>query len=131
MNSSPEIVENLLRGIVDSMAFIAQPENKPAVLKSLAKGLRLTNVEQAVEGYESLPMLYDKRIYPRVDGVRNVIRLLGATNEKNPPPKRGGSCRRSICEKTREGRTLPISTGTSRGIPYENRAKPPPGTRKI
>jgi NitT/TauT family transport system substrate-binding protein len=82
INSSPEIVESVLRGIVDSMAFIAQPENKAAVLKSLAKGLRLPNVEQAVEGYESLPMLYDRRIYPRVDGVRNVIRLLGATNEK-------------------------------------------------
>ena len=27
-------------------------------------------------------MLYERRIYPRVDGVRNVIRLLGATNEK-------------------------------------------------
>jgi hypothetical protein len=72
----------VLRGIVDSMAFIAQPENKSAVLKSLANGLRLAKVEQAVEGYESLPMLYDKRIYPWVDGIRNVIRLLGATNEK-------------------------------------------------
>lgn len=82
INSSPEIIENVLRGVVDSMAFIAQPENKPAVLKSLAKGLRLPKVEQAVEGYESLPLLYERRIYPRVDGVRNVIRLLGATNEK-------------------------------------------------
>ena len=82
INSSPEVVEGVLRGIVDSMAFIAQPENKSAILKSLAKGLRLAKVEQAVEGYESLPMLYDKRIYPRVDGIRNVIRLLGATNEK-------------------------------------------------
>ena len=52
------------------------------VLKSLAKGLRLPNVEQGVEGYDSLPLLYERRIYPRVDGVRNVIRLLGATNEK-------------------------------------------------
>jgi hypothetical protein len=25
--------------------------------------------------------LYDKRIYPRFDGIHNVIRLLGATNE--------------------------------------------------
>ena len=72
----------VLRGVVDSMAFIAQPENKAAVLKSLAKGLRLPNVEQAVEGYESLPMLYDRRIYPTVEGVRNVIRLLGLTNER-------------------------------------------------
>ena len=82
INSSPEVVEKVLRGILDSMAFIAQPENKPAVLKSLAKGLRLPTVEQAVEGYESLPMLYDRRIYPTVEGVRNVIRLLGLTNEK-------------------------------------------------
>jgi hypothetical protein len=80
INSS--VVEGVLRGIVDSMAFIAQPENKSAVLKSLAKELRLAKVEQAVKGYESLPMLYDKRIYPRVDGIRNVIRLLAATNEK-------------------------------------------------
>jgi NitT/TauT family transport system substrate-binding protein len=82
INTSPDVVENVLRAIVDSMAFIAQPDNKPAVLKSLAKGLRLQKVEQAVEGYESLHLLYDRRIYPRVDGVRNVIRLLGATNEK-------------------------------------------------
>ena len=82
MNSSPEVVEGVIRGLVDSLAFIAQPENKPAVLKSLMKGLRLQKVEQAVEGYESLPLLFEKRIYPRADGVRNVIRLLGLTNEK-------------------------------------------------
>jgi ABC-type nitrate/sulfonate/bicarbonate transport system substrate-binding protein len=82
INASPEVVEAVLRGIVDSMAFIAQPDNKPAVLKSLVKGLRLASAEQAVEGYESLPLLYTRRIYPTVEGVRNVIRLLGLTNEK-------------------------------------------------
>ena len=82
MNASPEVVENVLRGIVDSLAFIAQPENKPAVLKSLMKGLRLKNVEQAIEGYDTLGQIYERKIYPRVDGVRNVIRLLGMTNEK-------------------------------------------------
>jgi NitT/TauT family transport system substrate-binding protein len=81
-NASPEVVEGVLRGIVDSMAFIAQPDNKPAVLKSLTKGLRLATVEQAIEGYESLPLLYTRRIYPTVEGVRNVIRLLGITNDK-------------------------------------------------
>ena len=82
MNSSPDVVEAVLRGLVDSLAFIAQPENKPAVLKSLMKGLRLQKVDQAIEGYESLPLLFERRIYPRADGVRNVIRLLGLTNEK-------------------------------------------------
>jgi NitT/TauT family transport system substrate-binding protein len=82
IKSWPEVVENVLRSVLDAMAFIAQPENKPAVLKSLAKGLRLAKVEQAIEGYESLPVLYDRRIYPTVDGIRNVIRLLGLTNDK-------------------------------------------------
>jgi hypothetical protein len=72
----------VLRGLVDSLAFIAQPENKPAVLKSLMKGLRLQKVEQAIEGYESLPLLFERRIDPRADGVHNVIRLLSMTNEK-------------------------------------------------
>ena len=82
MNASPEVVEGVLRGIVDSLQFIAQPENKPAVLKSLMKGLRLQKVDQAVEGYDTLGGIYERKIYPRADGVRNVIRLLGLTNEK-------------------------------------------------
>jgi NitT/TauT family transport system substrate-binding protein len=82
MNASPEVVEGVLRGIVDSLQFIAQPENKPAVLKSLMKGLRLQKIDQAVEGYDTLGGIYERKIYPRVDGVRNVIRMLGLTNEK-------------------------------------------------
>jgi hypothetical protein len=44
--------------------------------------MRLPRLEDAEEGYQSLPTLYDKKIYPSVDGIRNVIRLLGMTNEK-------------------------------------------------
>lgn len=63
------------------MAFIAQPDNKLAALKSLAKGLRFPKVERVVEGYESLRD-YRRAVIPRVEGIRNVLRLLGATNEK-------------------------------------------------
>jgi hypothetical protein len=52
------------------------------VVKSLAKGLRLKRSEDAAESYQSLVGIYDQKIYPSVDGVRNVIRLLGAGNEK-------------------------------------------------
>jgi NitT/TauT family transport system substrate-binding protein len=80
--SSPAIVENVLRGLLDSLAFIRDPANKTAVLKSLAKGLRLRRVEEAEEGYQIMLGLYEKKIYPSVDGIRNVIRLLGKNNEK-------------------------------------------------
>ena len=80
--SSPAIVENVLRGLLESLAFIRDPANKTAVLKSLAKGLRLRRVEEAEEGYQIMLGLYEKKIYPSVDGIRNVIRLLGKNNEK-------------------------------------------------
>jgi ABC-type nitrate/sulfonate/bicarbonate transport system substrate-binding protein len=80
--SSPAAVENVLRALLDSAAFIRNPENKTQVTKSLAKALRFRRVEEADEGYQSMVNLYEKRIYPTVDGIRNVIRLLGANNEK-------------------------------------------------
>lgn len=80
--SSPAIVENVLRSLLDSLAFIRDPANKAAVLKSLAKGLRLKRVEEAEEGYQIMLGLYEKKIYPSVDGIRNVIRRLGKNNEK-------------------------------------------------
>jgi ABC-type nitrate/sulfonate/bicarbonate transport system substrate-binding protein len=80
--SSPAAVENVLRALLDSAAFIRNPENKTQVTKSLAKALRFRRVEEADEGYQSMVNLYEKRIYPTVDGIRNVIRLLGASNEK-------------------------------------------------
>jgi hypothetical protein len=75
-------VENVIRGLLDGVAFIRNPENKSQVTRSLAKGLRLKRVEDADEGYQSMLDLYERKIYPSVDGVRNVIRLLGAGNEK-------------------------------------------------
>jgi ABC-type nitrate/sulfonate/bicarbonate transport system substrate-binding protein len=82
VTTSPATVENVLRGLLDGVAFIRNSENKGQVTKSLAKALRFRRIEDAEEGYQSMVNLYEKRIYPSVDGIRNVIRLLGANNEK-------------------------------------------------
>ena len=75
-------MENVLRALLDSLAFIRNPENKTSVLRSLAKGLRLQRVEDAEEGYQSVVGIYERKISPSVDGIRNAIRLLGVRNEK-------------------------------------------------
>jgi NitT/TauT family transport system substrate-binding protein len=80
--SSAATLENAIRALLDAVAVIRNPENKPQVLKSLAKGLRLKRLEDAEEGYQTIVGIYEKKIYPSVDGIRNVIRLLGANNEK-------------------------------------------------
>ena len=78
----PEVVENVLRALLDGITFIQNPDNKNAVLKSLVQWLRLSKTEDAVEGYEFMRKMYTKRIYPTVDGIRNSLRVLATTNEK-------------------------------------------------
>ena len=51
-------------------------------MKSLAKGLRLKRVQDAEEGYQTMLGLYERKIYPSVEGIHNVIRLLGKNNDK-------------------------------------------------
>jgi NitT/TauT family transport system substrate-binding protein len=80
--SSSATLESVIRALLDGVAFIRNPENKSQVARSLAKGLRLKRIEDAEEGYQSMLDLYERKIFPSVDGVRNVIRLLGAGNEK-------------------------------------------------
>ena len=82
MKASPTTAEGLFKGLLDAVAFIRNPANKSEVIRAVAKGMRLPRLEDAEEGYQSLPTLYEKKIYPSVDGIRNVIRLLGSTNEK-------------------------------------------------
>jgi ABC-type nitrate/sulfonate/bicarbonate transport system substrate-binding protein len=79
---SPDVAEKSLRAMVDAIAFINKPDNKSAVMKSLAKGLRLPKVEDAAAGYEMMKVLYDRRIFPNLEGLRNVVNLLGRSNEQ-------------------------------------------------
>lgn len=82
VKSSPATAEGVFRGLLDAVAFIRNPENKADVMKAVAKGMRLPRLEDAEQGYHSMAGLYEKKIYPSVDGIRNVIRLLGMSNEK-------------------------------------------------
>lgn len=82
VSMSPATVENVLRALLDSSNYIRNPENKGQVTKSLAKALRFRRIEDADEGYQSMVNLYERKIYPSADGIRNVIRLLGVNNEK-------------------------------------------------
>jgi NitT/TauT family transport system substrate-binding protein len=82
LNSAPEITERLLRAMSDSVAFVLEPKNKERVVRSIAKGLRLPRAEDALGGYERLGGMYQRRIFPNVDGIRSTIRFLGATNDK-------------------------------------------------
>jgi NitT/TauT family transport system substrate-binding protein len=78
----PQVIDALLRGAIESIAFIQQPAQKEIVLKSLVKNLRLKNPRDAETGYEALQWLYSLDIRPTLKGVENMHRLLSLTNPK-------------------------------------------------
>ena len=82
IDRTPEVAEKALRAMVESISFISNPANKALVLKSLSKELRLSKAEDAQAGYEVMRTLYDRRIYPNAEGLRNVIRLLANSSEQ-------------------------------------------------
>jgi ABC-type nitrate/sulfonate/bicarbonate transport system substrate-binding protein len=82
LDRTPEIPERTLRAMVETIAYVNNPNNKNTVVKTLVKELRLAKIEDAQAGYEMMRTLYDKKIYPNVEGLRNVVRLLGRSSEQ-------------------------------------------------
>ncbi len=82
IKQKPQLIDALLRGVIESIAFILRPAEKPIVIKSLIKNLRLKNPQDAESGYDALQWLYSVNIRPNLRGVENMHRLLALTNPK-------------------------------------------------
>jgi hypothetical protein len=74
--------EAMLQGTLDAMRFFIKPENKPAVLKSIARVLRLPRVEDAESGYNGLLSSYSPDLKPKPEGVKKIYSILLRTNPK-------------------------------------------------
>jgi NitT/TauT family transport system substrate-binding protein len=82
IRQNPQIIDSLMRGFVESIAFIQKPSNKEVVIRSLTKNLRLKNSQDAESGYESLQWMYSLDVKPNIPGVANMARLLAFSNPK-------------------------------------------------
>jgi ABC-type nitrate/sulfonate/bicarbonate transport system substrate-binding protein len=76
LDKSPDLVEKTLRALAKAIAFIQDADNKPMALRSLAKWLRLTRQEDAEAGYETIKSVYERRLAPTKEGLRNALRIL-------------------------------------------------------
>ena len=84
LQRQPELVENVLRALIEGLAFTWSPKSKSAVLKSIMRRLRITEVAFAEDGYQDLPTRggLEKKPYPSLEGVRNVQRLMLSSNPR-------------------------------------------------
>ena len=82
IRQNPQIIDGLMRGFVESIAFIHRAANKEIVIRSLMKNQRLQNPQDAEAGYQSLQWMYSLDIKPNVPGIANMARLLALGNPK-------------------------------------------------
>lgn len=82
LDQSPQTTEKTLRALAKSIAFFKDPANKTAVVKSLAKWLRLARIEDAEVGYEMIRPIYDRNPKPTAEGLRNTLRVLSRVDPK-------------------------------------------------
>ena len=73
-------VEAMIKGTLDGVRFVLKPENRAVVVKTLMRRLRLSRVEDAESGYESLLATYSADLQPNVDGVRKIHKILSKAN---------------------------------------------------
>jgi NitT/TauT family transport system substrate-binding protein len=81
IQKNPQIVENVLRAVIEGAAFCLSPTQKPNTLKILQKYLRISE-KDAEEGYRDMVMGLDRKPYANPAGATNVIRLMKRSNPK-------------------------------------------------
>ncbi len=81
-HQEPKIYDALLKGTIDALRFFQKPENKPVVLKTMAKHLRLNRVEDAEIGYNAMLAAYSSDFRPKPEGLQKIYSILSRTNPK-------------------------------------------------
>ncbi len=77
-----EAVENVVKALLESLAYIVTPKNHAAVLDLIMKQLRISDQAAAEEGYQDLIRNMSRKPYPAADGLRNVQRYIKAQNPR-------------------------------------------------
>jgi NitT/TauT family transport system substrate-binding protein len=76
MRSNPQTVENIARSIVEGVAFVHKPENKAAVIKTLARNLRMNKPDRLETAYQQLVTELPKKPCPSTKGIASVLKLM-------------------------------------------------------
>ena len=74
--------EALLKGTIDSLRFFQKPENKPVILRVMARHLRLNRLDDAEIGYNAMLAAYSNDLRPKPEGLQKIYSILARTNPK-------------------------------------------------
>lgn len=76
LQQQPQMVENILKMMIESTAFLYKPSNRDTVMRFLADRLKITDPITAKESFQDLEKLIAKRPYPDLAGLKNIQRVM-------------------------------------------------------
>lgn len=81
IQKNPQIVEGVIKAMIEGMAFSLAPAQKPNTLKIIQKYLKV-DAQAAEEGYKDMVTGFDRKPYPSPKAVINIVRLMKTRNPK-------------------------------------------------
>jgi len=81
LQQRPDVAEAYLKGEIEALVFSLAPKNKPIVLKTLSKWLKV-DANGAEDAYIDLVRGVDRKPFASLEGLRNAQRLLQTRNPK-------------------------------------------------
>ncbi len=81
LQQRPDVAEAYLKGEIEALVFSLAPKNKPVVLKTLARWLKV-DASGAEDAYLDLVRGVDRKPFASLEGLRNAQRLLRSRNPK-------------------------------------------------
>jgi ABC-type nitrate/sulfonate/bicarbonate transport system substrate-binding protein len=82
LQKNPEVIESIMKALIEAEYYVLAPRNKPQVIKTIVKKLKLPDASAAEEGYADALKDFDLKPYPSIDGLRNMQRLLALQNPR-------------------------------------------------
>jgi ABC-type nitrate/sulfonate/bicarbonate transport system substrate-binding protein len=80
LQTHPVVVENFVKALIEGVAFSLSPENKPLVIRTIMRRLKMSDPSDAEEGYEAVLKATNLKPYPSIEGMRNTQRFMKTQN---------------------------------------------------
>jgi ABC-type nitrate/sulfonate/bicarbonate transport system substrate-binding protein len=80
MQAQPVVVENVMKGLIEGLAFTLSPRHKAAVIKTIMRRLKINNIADAEEGYDGLLKAMELKPYPTARSMQNMQRFVKTQN---------------------------------------------------
>ncbi|MSP41122.1 MAG: ABC transporter substrate-binding protein [Deltaproteobacteria bacterium] len=82
LKGNAEIVENVLKSLMEAQAFVGAAANKHIVLQTMARQMKIADPTVLEEGYQEILVGFERKPYPSVEGLRNIQRMMSGLNPK-------------------------------------------------